>query len=178
MLGRRTLGITAGQIILGGIAGFLVSIVSLFLIEHLIWDGFLSSVLRGGFILYAVQLISFLAIYGSAVVCVGEVVRRLAWDRNISRRDVYQGAFLGTPAAAFLMSMATIDWASMDPRLFPNPFILQLVHIVVVVISAPVKLLLMFHIPPELLLIIGAPIGAILAYRLAEPQDEIEPPVA
>ncbi len=175
MFDRRVLGVTLGQIALGGGAGFLASVASLFLIERLIWEGFLASVLTGGLLLYILQLISFLAIYGSAVVCVGEVVRWLARDPSISRRDAYQGAFLGAPAAAALMSMATIDWASMDPRLLPSPM-LQLVRIVAVVISAPVKLLLLLHFPPELLLIVGAPIGAILAYRLVEPQDSEQTP--
>ena len=178
MLGRRVLGVTLGQVVLGGAAGFLVSAASLLLIERLIWNGFLSSAITGGFLLYILQLLSFLFIYGSAVICVGEIVLRLAGNISVSRRDVYQGTFLGAPAAAALMSMATVDWTSMDPRLFPSPIILHLVRIVVVVISAPVKLLLLLHIPPELLLIIGAPIGAILAYRLAEPQDYEQPPVA
>ena len=106
-------------------------------------------------------------------MCVGEGVRLITYRMRgtvLSRKSVYQGAFLGIPAAAALLSMATYDWSSMDAGMFQSKFIMGIVQVIAIIVSTPVKLLLTLRIPPELLYFVSAPIGAIIGYRIAKPE--------
>jgi hypothetical protein len=82
--------------------------------------------------------------------------------------------FLGIPAAAALISMATYDWSSMDMGLFPGTFIIGIIRVIATIVSFPVKILLFFKFPAILMYIIAAPVGAIIGYRLAVPEKLLE----
>ncbi len=176
--GNTTL--TLIQILLGSVFGLAGAGLSLLIFDKLLWKGLLykappsTPVISGGILLGIPLLITILLTYGITVLCVGEGVRLAAYwieKKNLQRNNVYQGAFLGAPAAAALMTMATYDWSGMGMDF--NPMIMGIIRIIAVVISFPVKILLLLRCPPELLLIIAAPIGAILGYRLSKP-DELE----
>jgi len=165
------------QIAFGGAVGAIVGFIAYLIMGTLLWGKLLAPVLPSG-ILYAIPLlITFLITYGVIVVCVGEAVRRVTyWMRKeiLLRKIVYQGVFLGIPAAAALISMATYDWSSMDMGLFPGTFIIGVIRIIATIVSLPVKVLLFFKFPPLLMYIIAAPTGAIIGYRLAESEESSE----
>jgi len=173
----NTAVLTLAQILLGSLLGLAGGGLSWFIFERLLWRGGLykpppgTPIVSGGILLGIPMLITILLAYGITVVCVGEGIRLATYwieKKNLERHNIYQGAFLGAPAAAALMSMATYDWNSMDMGF--NPLIIGIIHIISALISFPVKILLLLRCPPELLLIIAAPIGAILGYRLSKPK--------
>jgi len=169
--------LTLAQIAFGGATGAVIGLIGYFIMGSLLWGKLLAHVISGG-VFYAIfVLITFLITYGVVVVCVGEAVRLVAYwmqKETIPRKIVYQGVFLGIPAAAALISMATYDWSSMDMGLFPGTFILGIIRIIASIVSAPVKVLLFFKFPPILMYIIAAPVGAIVGYRLAAPEQLAE----
>ena len=169
--------LTLAQIAFGGAIGAIIGFIGYFIMGSLLWGKFLANLLSDG-IFYAISvLITFLITYGVIVVCVGEAVRLVTyWMRKetLPRKIVYQGVFLGIPAAAALISMATYNWSSMDMGLFPGTFILGIIRVIATIVSAPVKVLLFFKFPPILMYIISAPVGAIIGYRLAAPEQLTE----
>lgn len=174
---NRTAMLTLAQIAFGGAVGAIIGSIGYFVMGNLLWGNFLAHVISSG-IFYAISvLLTFLITYGIIVVCVGESVRLVTYwmqKETIPRKIVYQGVFLGIPAAAALISMATYDWSSMDMGLFPGTFILGIIRVIASIVSAPVKILLFFKFPPILMYIISAPVGAIIGYRLAAPEQLTE----
>jgi len=167
---NRATVLTLAQIGFGGAIGAISGLIVYFVMGNLLWGKFLANFISGG-IFYAIPLlITFLITYGVIVVCVGEAVRLVTYwmqKETLPRKIVYQGVFLGIPAAAALISMATYDWSSMDMGLFPGTFIIGIIRIIANIVSAPIKVLLFFKFPPILMYIISAPVGAIIGYRLA-----------
>jgi len=177
----NTAVLTLIQLLLGSVFGLAGGGLCLFIFDKFLWKGLLykappsTPLISGGILLGIPLLITILLAYGITVLCVGEGVRLATYwleKKNLQRNNVYQGAFLGAPAAAALMTMATYDWSGMDVGF--NPIIMGIIHLIAVVISFPVKILLLLRCPPELLLIIAAPIGAILGYRLSKPNKSEE----
>lgn len=178
----NTAVLTLVQILLGSVFGLVGSGLSLLIFDRLLWQGLLyksppaTPLISGGIFLGIPLLITILLAYGITVVCVGEGVRLATYwieKENLQRNNVYQGAFLGAPAAAALMTMATYNWSSMDMGF--NPLIINIIRRISYLISLPVKILLSLKCPPEMLLIIAAPIGAIIGYRLSTPKKlEVE----
>lgn len=169
--------LTLVQIALGSVFGLAGGGLSVLIFDRLLWQGLLyppnKPLISGGILLGIPMLITILIAYGITVVCVGEGVRLATYwieKKNLQRNNVYQGAFLGAPAAAALMSMAIYDWSSMDMGF--NPLVIGIIHFISAIISFPVKILLNLRCPPEFLLIIAAPIGAILGYRLSKPKKQ------
>ena len=174
---NRATILTLAQIGFGGAIGAISGLIVYFVMGNLLWGKFLANVISGG-IFYAIPLlITFLITYGVVVVCVGEAVRMVTYwmqKENLPRKIVYQGVFLGIPAAAALISMATYDWSSMDMGLFPGTFIISIISVIANIVSAPIKILLFFKFPPILMYIISAPVGAIIGYRLAATEQLAE----
>ena len=167
----RAIVLTVCQVLFGGVLGLIGGGLCFIIFNPL--GRWLASVISGG-IFYAIPLLLlFLIAYGVTIVCVGEGVRLITYRMRgtvLSRKSVYQGAFLGIPAAAALLSMATYDWSSMDAGMFQSKFIMGIVQVIAIIVSTPVRLLLILRIPPELLYFVSAPIGAIIGYRIAKPE--------
>lgn len=175
----RAIGLTFAQIGLGAVLGLFGGLVVYYLVNNLIWKYLLANVVNNGLIASLLQLISFLAIYGFAVVCVGESVRFIEFlkhhnNNSISRRDLYWWSFLGAPAIIALSFIANIDWSSMSGIIFPINIIFGIVYAIVFVLYIPIKIVTYFRIPIEIVYVIAAPIGAIIGYKLSESNKETE----
>jgi len=173
----RAIGLTFAQIGLGTVLGLFGGLVGYYLVNNLIWKYFLANVVNNGLIVSLLQLLSFLAIYGFAVVCIGEGVRfieSLKHNKNsIPRSDFYRGAFMGAPAIIALLSITNIDWSSMSGIVFPFNIIFGIVYAIVFVLTIPIKIITYF-IPIEILYVIVAPIGAVIGYKLSKFNKEVK----
>lgn len=177
MTKSRAIGLTFAQIGSGAILGLVGGFVVYYIVNNLIWGHFLANVVNNGLIASVLLLISFLAIYCSAVACTGESVRfieSLKYQEKIliPRNDFYRGAFMGAPAIMALLSIANIDWASMSGIIFPLNIIFWIVYAIVFVLTIPIKIITSF-IPTGILYVIMAPIGAIIAYKISEFNNEV-----
>ena len=165
---KRTIALTASQIVLGGSIGLASGWLCRLIVELLLWNGLVGDRLQHGFWVGLLLLISFGATYGSALAGVAEGVifagRR--FGINIDRKRTYQGAFLGAPAIVALMSLLNIHWEALVASNLLFYILLNIAQLLSLIISLPLRILLSIKCPPELLYIIAAPIGAILGYRL------------
>ena len=165
---KRTIALTASQIVLGGSIGLASGWLCRLIIELLLWKGLVGDRVQHGFWVGLLLLISFGVTYGSALAGVAEGVifagRR--FGVNIDRKRTYQGAFLGAPAIVALMSLLNIHWEALVASNLLFYILLNIAQLLALIISLPLRILLAIKCPPELLYIIAAPIGAILGYRL------------
>lgn len=172
MTKSRIIGLTFAQIGLGAVLGLLGGLLVYFLVNNLIWEKFLANVVNNGLIASVLLLISFLAIYGFAVVCTGESVRfiesmKYQDKKPIPRNDFYRGAFMGAPAIMALLSITNIDWASMSGIVFPFNIVFWVIYAIVFVLTIPIKIITRV-VPTEILYVVMAPIGAIIGYKLSK----------
>lgn len=176
MTKSRTIGLTLAQIGLGAVLGLFGGLIAYYLINDLVWKHLLANVVKSGLIVSMPLLISFLAIYVSAVVCTGEGVRFIEYlkcKKWVPRRELYRGAFMGAPAIIALLSITNIDWSSMSGIVFPLNIVFDIIYAIVFVIAIPIKIL-NFFIPIGILYVIAAPIGAIIGYKLSESDKDVE----
>ena len=171
MVNIRKIGLTFAQILVGCCSGVLAGAISLYLVS-LAWQG-LNKVNLGGFLTALLLVVSFLIVYAAVVVTTAEGVRQMGRfiPRQVSRRRIYEGSFLGLCAAVALLSVTLASWSgALDEQL---PIVKVLGTVFYYVIVLPVKLAI-FWLPPLLLLIVAAPIGAAIAYNTPPPAEEIE----
>lgn len=90
---------------------------------------------------------------------------------QVSRRRIYEGSFLGLCAAVALLSVTLASWSGALDEQPPIVKVLGTVFYYVMVL--PIKLAI-FWLPPLLLLIIAAPIGAAIAYNIPPLAEEME----
>ncbi len=166
---KKTLALTASQIVLGGSIGLAIGWLCRLIVELLLWKGLIGDRVQHGSWVGLLLLISFGVTYGSALAGVAEGVifagRR--FGVSIDRKRTYQGAFLGAPAIVALMSLLNIHWETLVASNLLFYVLLNIAHLLAVIISLPLRILLAIKCPPELLYIVAAPIGAILGYRLS-----------
>ena len=166
---KKTIALTASQIVLGGSIGLASGWLCFLIVELLLWKGLIGDRLQHGFWVSFLLLISFGVTYGSALAGVAEGVilagRRFGVD--IDRKRTYQGAFLGAPAIVALMSLLNIHWEALVASNLLFYVLLNIAQLLAFIISLPLRILLAIKCPPELLYIVSAPIGAILGYRLS-----------
>lgn len=165
---KNAILLTLSQLALGGIAGLVAGGVSLFIFQNLIGRA-VNTYVQHGFWIGLFLLISFGVSYGSAVAGVGEAVRLAGrwFGVEIDRKTAYQGAFLGAPTIVAMMSLINIHWGGIiAPNLLIH-ILLPIARLIAFIVSLPVLVLTEWLIiPPKLLYIAAAPIGAILGYRL------------
>ena len=165
---KKTIALTASQIVLGGCIGLVSGWLCRLVIELLLWNGLIGDRIQHGFWVGLLLLISIGVVYGSALAGVAEGVifagRR--FGVSIDRKRTYQGAFLGAPAIVALMSLLNIHWEALVAANLLFYVLLNIAQLLALIISLPLRILLAIKCPPELLYIVAAPIGAILGYRL------------
>ena len=165
---KRTIALTASQIVLGGSIGLASGWLCRLIVELLLWKGLIGDRVEHGFWVGLLLLISFGVTYGVALAGVAEGVifagRR--FGVSIDRKRTYQGAFLGAPAIVALMSLLNIHWEALAGSNLLFDILLILAQLLALIISLPLRILLEVKCPPEFLYIVAAPIGAILGYRL------------
>jgi hypothetical protein len=169
MANIKKIGFSFVQMATGCCAGILAGMLALFLVNFL-WRG-LQEVHLNGFIIALLLLISFLVVFGVAVVAIAEGVRqigRLLVPKETSRRRIYEWSFLGICAAVAVLTATRADWITTLQE-WGNPVRL-LGTLVYYVIVRPVYFAI-FWIPPLFLLIVAGPVGAVLAYNLP-PEEE------
>lgn len=171
MVNIRKIGLTFAQILVGCCSGVLAGVISLYLVS-LAWQG-LNKINLGGFLTALLLVVSFLIVYAAVVAITAEGVRQMGRfiPRKISRRRMYEGSFLGLCAAVALLSVTLASWSgALDEQL---PIVKVLGTVFYYLIVLPVKLTI-FWLPPLLLLIIAAPIGAAIAYNIPSLAAEME----
>ena len=171
MANIRKIGWTLAQMLVGCCSGILAGGVLLALVNFA-WRGLLR-VNLGGFVTAVLLLISFLIVFGSAVMATAEGVRLMGRfiPRPASRRRMYEGSFLGACAAVAILTVTRADWLSTLEE-WGSPIRLA-GTLIYYVIALPMKFAL-FWLPPLVLLAIAAPIGAAIAYSLP-PHEEGRP---
>ena len=155
----------------GCFSGVLAGGLALFLV-NLIWSR-IQDVQINGFITALLLLISFLAVFGVAVVATAESVRQIGHlliPKQASRRKIYEWSFLGICAAVAVLSATRGDWIGTLQE-WGNP-IRSLGTLIYYVIVRPVYFAI-FWIPPLFLLVVAGPIGAVMAYNLP-PEEAAE----
>jgi len=169
MANVRKIGLTFVQMLVGCCCGILAGGISLSLIDFA-WPG-IQRLNLGGFLTALLLLISFLIVYGAAVVATAEGVRQMGRfiPRQTSRRKIYEGSFLGACAAVAVLTVTRADWmGTLQEWGAPVRLVGTLLYFVIVL---PVKFVI-YWFPPLLLLIIAAPIGAAIGYNLPPPEGE------
>jgi len=170
VVNTRKISLTFLQVLTGCICGLLAGGVALQLINF-VWKGLRRAPL-GGFIMSLLLLISFLAVFGAAIVATAEGVRqigRLFLPRETSRRRIYEWTFLGICAAVAVLTVTRADWITTLAD-WGSP-IKPIGTMIYYVIIRPIYFVI-FWIPPLLVLVLAAPIGAVLAYNLPPPKEE------
>jgi len=171
MVNIKKIGLTLAQILVGCCSGFLAGALSLYLVS-LAWSG-LSQVNLGGFLMAVLLVISFLIVYAAVVATTAEGVRQMGRfiPKQVSRRRIYEGSFLGLCAAVAILSVTLASWTvALDEQI---PLVKLLGNVFYYVIVIPLKLAI-FWLPPLIILIIAAPIGAAIAYNLPPVEKEEE----
>ena len=131
---------------------------------NLLWGGF-QDVHIGGFLTAILLLISFLIVFGAAVAATAEGVRQMGRfvPKQTSRRWIYEGSFLGICAAVAIIIVTRSDWlGALEEWSGPIRLVGTMLYFVV---ALPIRFAL-FWLPPLVLLIIAAPIGAAIGYNL------------
>ncbi|MDA1193171.1 MAG: hypothetical protein O3A46_15965 [Candidatus Poribacteria bacterium] len=159
-----------GGTLLGGVA-YLFGEFGLRLLAGGAWSSALLS-------LVAITLLTV-----AVVVGVGEPIYRLGrkshpeWGSR-ARKELYKGAFLGTPAVIALLSLMEMDWGAI--MMSEHPFIvirilLLLVGAIQFVATAPIRLLVYtLNIPAEVVMVLAMPVGAVLIRHLARPESFLD----
>ncbi|MGQ9609331.1 MAG: hypothetical protein ACUVWN_08515 [bacterium] len=162
-INTKKLGFTLLQILAGGCAGLLAGLILLSLI-NLIWSG-LSNIYINGFIKALLILISFLILVIGALSATVESILLLGRyiPREISRKKIYEGGFLGICTAVAFLTVTRGDW--MGTLVEWGGPIRLIGTIFYFVVALPAKLFT-FWIPVFLLIFLGAPIGSAIAYNL------------
>jgi len=171
MVNIRKIGLTLAQILVGCCSGFLAGGLSLYLVS-LAWRG-LNQVNLGGFLTALLLVISFLIVYAAVVATTAEGVRQMGRfiPKQVSRRRMYEGSFLGLCAAVAILSVTLASWTvALEEQI---PLVKLLGNVFYYVIVTPLKLAI-FWLPPLIILIIAAPIGAAIAYNLPPVEREAE----
>ncbi len=165
---KKTIALTASQIVLGGAIGLASGWICCLLVELLFWNGLIGDRVQHGFWVGLLLLISFGMAYGSALAGVAEgvIFAGHRFSANVDRKRAYQGAFLGAPAIVALMSLLNIHWEALVASNVLFYILLNIAQLLALIISLPLRILLAIKCPPELLYVVAAPIGAILGYRL------------
>ncbi|MDQ1318694.1 MAG: hypothetical protein QG588_2356 [Candidatus Poribacteria bacterium] len=165
----KKLGWTLIQVITGSLAGFLACWVSLQLI-NLVWQGLISLSL-GNFLTGLLLLISFLIVLCATLIATSESVRQIGRfiPKETSRRKIYEGCFIGLCSAVAILSVTRGDWIStLDEWSGLIKLIATLFYILAFL---PLKLVT-FWIPALFLIVIAAPIGAVIGYNLSSALNE------
>lgn len=172
---KNAIALTASQIAFGGFIGLAGGWLCLLIVEQLVWKGLIGDRIQHGFWVGLFLLISFAAVYGSAIAGVAESIRFAGrrFGASIDRKSAYQGAFLGAPAIVALMALLNIHWEGLIAPNLLFYLLLAIAQLLSFIISLPLRILLSIHCPPELLYIIAAPVGAILGYRLSSERTQI-----
>lgn len=142
------------------------------LLTNFAWQGLQRAPL-GGFIMSLLLLISFLAVFGVAIAATAEGVRlvgRLFLPRESSRRKIYEWTFLGICAAVAILTVTRADWIGTLQE-WGNP-VRSVGTFIYYIIVRPVYFII-FWIPPLVALLLAAPIGAVIAYNLPPPEEEV-----
>lgn len=169
MVNIRKIGLTLAQILVGCCCGVLAGVISLYLVS-LAWRG-LNQFHLHGFLTAILLVVSFLIVYAAVVTTTAEGVRQMGRfiPKQVSRRRMYEGSFLGLCAAVAILSVTLASWTvALEEQL---PLIRVLGNVFYYVIVIPMKLLI-FWLPPLLILIISAPIGAAIAYNVPPSMKE------
>jgi len=179
MANVKRIGFTFMQMLVGCCSGILAGGISLYLI-NLAWRG-IQRLNLGGFLMALLLLISFLIVYGAAVAATAEGVRQMGRfiPRQASRRRIYEGSFLGACAAVAILTVTRADWMGTlqmtlewgGPVRLLGTLLYYLGTLLYYVIVLPVKFTI-YWLPPLLLLIIAAPIGAAIGYNLTPSEEE------
>jgi len=171
VVNTRKIGLTFVQILTGCCCGLLAGGAALLLINFA-WQGLQRAPL-GGFIMSLLLLISFLAVFGVAIAATAEGVRligRAFLPRESSRRKIYEWTFLGICAAVAILTVTRADWISTLQE-WGNP-VKSVGTLIYYIIVRPIYFVI-FWIPPLLVLLLAAPIGAVMAYNLPPPEEEV-----
>jgi hypothetical protein len=162
-INKKKLGWSVLQVAVGCVVGVLIGWVSLTLID-LVWQG-LQQLSLGGFLTGLLLLISFLIILGATIASTAESVLFMGRfiPRSISRKRIYEGAFLGICAAVAILTVTRGDWmGTLDEWGAPFRLVATLFYLIIVL---PIKLVT-FWIPSLFLIFVSAPIGATIGYNL------------
>lgn len=117
------------------------------------------------------------------VVGGGEPIFRRAQRGGLSlrpdaRKRIWKGAFIGAPTVIALLSVAEMDWPAIlasSPSFTPVRLLLVVLALVQYVATSPVRLLVYtLGIPAELVMILAAPVGAVVVrhFSALEPPNE------
>ncbi len=171
VVNTRKMGLTVLQVLTGCCFGLLAGGAAL-LLTNFAWQGLQRAPL-GGFIMSLLLLISFLAVFGVAIAATAEGVRlvgRVFLPRESSRRKIYEWTFLGICAAVAILTVTRADWIGTLQE-WGNP-VRSVGTFIYYIIVRPVYFII-FWIPPLVALLLAAPIGAVIAYNLPPPEEEV-----
>ncbi len=162
-INTKRFGFTLLQIFAGGCAGLLAGIILLSLI-NLIWSG-LGNIYINGFIKALLILISFLILILGALSATVESILLIGkyTPREISRKKIYEGGFLGICTAVAFLTVTRGDW--MGTLVEWGGPIRLIGTIFYFIVALPAKLFT-FWIPVFLFIFFGAPVGSAIAYNL------------
>ena len=163
MIKGKKIGLTFGQMLVGCCTGVLAGWLSLFSI-NLIWRGDWWTHL-GGFLAAVFLLASFLIVYGAGIVGTAEGVRQMGRfiPRQTPRRKMYEGAFLGMCAAVAILTVTRGDWlTTLEEWAGPVKILATLIYTILIL---PVRFATGW-VPAHFLLLVAAPIGAVIAYNI------------
>jgi len=169
MINTKKMGLTFAQVLVGCCAGALAGGISLFLINS-IWRG-TQSLHLGGFLTALLLLASFLIVYAANVIGTAEAVRQMGRfiPKQTSRRKMYEGAFLGICAAVAILTVTRGDWIStLEDWGGPIKALGTLIYLILI---RPI-LFATGWIPARFVLLISAPIGAVIAYNITAHRKE------
>lgn len=159
------------QLIVGCAAGVL-SYEILLNITNLIWQQ-LEQVSINEFLKALLILVSFVVITSGFIAAIGESVKVIGVKltlKNAPRKRVYEGAFLGMCTAVAILSVTRGEWMyALEEWGGMVRLVATFLYFLIVL---PIKFLT-FWIPSVALLIISAPIGAVISYNyLPKPKPD------
>lgn len=163
LLKRRKVIYIILQLVVSCVAGVL-SYEILLNITNLIWQR-IDQVSINEFVRALLVLVSFIVITAGVIVAIGESVKTIGVKlalKDVPRKRVYEGAFLGMCTAVAVLSVTRGEWMyALEEWGGMIRLVATLLYFLIVL---PIKFLT-FWIPSVALLIISAPIGAVISYN-------------
>lgn len=163
------------QIVVGTVITLAAGLVYFLIFNKFLWQLLINDRISHGFWVGLFLLFSIACSYGILIVGVTKGIQFVGekFKHQIPFKPVCSGAFLGAPMIVGLVALLDIPWADIEPpanALLIN-IVLPLLQNISFILSLPVRVWTILHIPLVILYVLAIPFGAIIGYRLASIED-------
>ena len=161
--------LTLGQILTGGILGWVGGWVCLFIFQDVIWGVLLGDRISHGFWVGLFLIIAVGVTYGVVVVGASVGMRFVSqkFGVDVPLKRLCSGAFLGPPAVVGMLALLNVPWEIFGQPNLILGVLIPVLKVLAYIVSFPMRQWVSTGLPVEVWYILSIPLGAILGYRIA-----------